>query len=175
MTALFFNQQPDEALRIGEAALATNPNDTELLGEFGTRVAMSGDWARGAALLERALVLDPGGGGDYHGTRGLAAFMLNGGRTAVAEIRQADMQKFPLFHLVAAVIYSNNGLEAEARREGSRFIAMRPDFLPNLSAELRSRNIRPVDQERLSTAIRKAGLPLGNQAVATVPTIGSGL
>lgn len=175
MMALFFNQQPDEALRIGEAALATNPNDTELLGEFGTRVAMSGDWARGAALLERALVLNPGGGGYYHGTRALAAFMLNDGRTAVAEIRQADMQKFPLFHLVAAVIYSNNGLEAEARREGSRFIAMRPDFLPNLSGELRSRNIRPVDQERLSTAIRKAGLPLGNQAAATVPAIGSGL
>jgi len=175
MMALFFNQQMDEALRVGERALAINPNDTELLGEFGTRVAMGGDWARGAALLERAIVLNPGGGGYYHGTRALAAFMLNDGKTAVAEIRQADLQKFPLFHLVAAVIYAENGLEAEARREGAQFVEMRPDFLPNLSAELRSRNVRPVDQERFSAAIRKAGLSIGSRTATTVPVLGSGL
>jgi tetratricopeptide (TPR) repeat protein len=175
MMALFFDQQLDEALRVGERALATNPNDTELLGEFGTRVAMGGDWARGAALLERAIVLNPGGGGYYHGTRALAAFMLNDGKTAVAEIRQADLQKFPLFHLVAAVIYAENGLEAEARREGARFVEMRPDFLPNLSVELRLRNVRPVDQARFSAAIRKAGLFTGSQSAISVPTGASSL
>ncbi|MGR9135750.1 adenylate cyclase [Rhizobium leguminosarum] len=175
MMALFFNQQLDEALRVGELALATNPNDTELLGEFGTRVAMGGDWARGAALLERAIVLNPGGGGYYHGTRALAAFMLNDGKTAVAEIRQADLQKFPLFHLVAAVIYAENGFEAEARREGAKFVEMRPDFLPNLAAELQSRNVRPVDQERFSAAIRKAGLAISSRTATTVSTVGSSL
>ncbi|MGR9245945.1 adenylate cyclase [Rhizobium leguminosarum] len=175
MMALFFSQQLNEALRVGERALAINPNDTELLGEFGTRVAMGGDWARGAALLERAIVLNPGGGGYYHGTRALAAFMLNDGKTAVAEIRQADLQKFPLFHLIAAVIYAENGFEAEARREGAKFVEMRPDFLPNLAAELQSRNVRPVDQERFSAAIRKAGLPISSRTVTTVSTIGSGL
>ncbi|TIT51978.1 MAG: adenylate cyclase, partial [Mesorhizobium sp.] len=39
MTALFFNQQWAESMEIGERALALNPNDTEFLGEFGTRLA----------------------------------------------------------------------------------------------------------------------------------------
>ncbi|MEK1892552.1 MAG: adenylate cyclase [Rhizobium sp.] len=175
MMALFFNQQLDEALRVGERALATNPNDTELLGEFGTRVAMGGDWARGADLLQRAIALNPGGGGYYHGTRALSAFMLNDERTAVAEIRQADMQKFPLFHLVAAIIYAESGLDTEAKREGAQFVQMCPDFLPNLSAELRSRNVRPVDQARFVAAIRKAGLTTGIQSAISAPVTGSRL
>lgn len=168
MTALFFNQQPEEALRVGEQALATNPNDTELLGEFGTRLAMGGEWARGAALLDQALVLNPGGGGFYHGTRALAAYMLHDDKTAVREIRQADMQKFPLFHAVAAVIYVDAGMPEEARAEAAKFNAMRPDFVPNIVAELKSRNFQPADQARLIAALAKAGLPAPDQASAAI-------
>jgi hypothetical protein len=85
------------------------------------------------------------------------------------------LQKFPLFHLVAAVIYAENGFEAEARREGAKFVEMRPDFLPNLAAELQSRNVRPVDQERFSAAIRKAGLAISSRTATTVSAVGSGL
>ena len=53
MTALFFNGQPVDSLRVGEQALAVNPNDTELLSEFGTRLAMSGQWERGLFALIR--------------------------------------------------------------------------------------------------------------------------
>ncbi|MEI1252206.1 adenylate cyclase [Rhizobium aouanii] len=105
MTALFFNQHLTEALKVGEEALATNPNDTELLGEFGTRVAMCGQWKRGADMLDRALALNPAGASYYHGTRALAAHMLDDHDTAVSLIRKADLQKFPLFHVVAAAIW----------------------------------------------------------------------
>lgn len=168
MTALFFNQQPEEALRIGEQALATNPNDTELLGEFGTRLAMGGEWARGAALLDQALDLNPGGGGFYHGTRALAAYMLHDDKTAVSEIRQADMQKFPLFHAVAAVIYVDAGLLDEARAEAVKFNDMQPSFVPNIVAELKSRNFQPADQARLIAALAKAGLPASDEASAAI-------
>ncbi|AOF93405.1 adenylate cyclase [Sinorhizobium sp. RAC02] len=160
MMALFFNRQFAESMRFGEQALATNPNDTELMGEFGTRLAIGGQWRRGATLLDRALALNPGAAGYYHGTRGLSAYMLGDYPTAVAEIKQADLQKFPLFHIVAAVIYAEAGMDEEARREGEIFVRMRPDFLPNLTAELTLRNIRPIDQTRLVSGIRKAGLPV---------------
>ncbi|SEI20506.1 TolB amino-terminal domain-containing protein [Rhizobium tibeticum] len=168
MTALFFNQEVPEALRVGEQALATNPNDTELLGEFGTRVAMSGEWERGAALLDRALALNPGGGGYYHGTRALAAYMLNDDKTSVIEIKQADLQKFPLFHGVAAVIYVNAGMMDEARREALRFNEMRPDFVPNIVAELKARNLQPGDRARLMADLRRAGLPASDEARASM-------
>ncbi|WP_064712719.1 hypothetical protein [Rhizobium bangladeshense] len=158
MTTLFFDRQLPESLRVGEQALATNPNDTELIGEFGTRLAMGGQWRRGAALLDEAIALNPGGGGFYHGTRALAAYMLHDNHTALLQIRQANMQKFPLFHVVAAIIYAEAGMMEDARREGEVFVAMRPDFLPNIATELAIRNIQPDDRDRLIRGLRKAGL-----------------
>ncbi|MBY5560220.1 adenylate cyclase [Rhizobium leguminosarum] len=158
MTALFFDRQLAESLRVGEQALATNPNDTELMGEFGTRLAIAGEWQRGASLLDQAIALNPGSGGFYHGTRALAAYMLRDNHTAVLEIRQANMQKFPLFHVVAAVIYAEAGMMDDARREGQVFVSMRPDFLPNIVTELAMRNMQPEDRDRLIGGLRKAGM-----------------
>ncbi|TAY17517.1 adenylate cyclase [Rhizobium leguminosarum] len=158
MTALFFDRQLAESLRVGEQALATNPNDTELMGEFGTRLAIAGQWQRGAALLDQAIALNPGSGGFYHGTRALAAYMLRDNHTAVLEIRQANMQKFPLFHVVAAMIYAEAGMMDDARREGQVFVSMRPDFLPNVVTELAMRNMQPEDCNRLIGGLRKAGM-----------------
>ncbi|ANL89123.1 adenylate cyclase [Rhizobium phaseoli] len=174
MTALFFNQQVAEALKIGEQALETNPNDTELLGEFGTRVAQSGQWERGAALLDRAIALNPAAGGYYHGMRGFAAYMLHDKRTALMEIRQADLQKFPLYHAVAAVIYVDADMMDDARREARRFNEMRPDFIPNIVAELKSRNFQPADRARMIADIRRAGLPAMDEVEASMvlPTKG---
>lgn len=160
MMALFFNQDLTEAMRVGEQALATNPHDTELMGEFGTRMAIGGQWRRGAALLDQAIALNPAGGGYYQGTRALAAYMLNDNATAVRAIAKADMQKFPLYHAVAAVIYAEAGMMEDARREGKIFALMRPDFLPNIVAELTARNVQPGDQSRLMAGLRKAGLML---------------
>ncbi|WEA24506.1 adenylate cyclase [Rhizobium binxianense] len=167
MMALFFNREFDDAMRIGEQALATNPNDTELMGEFGTRLSMGGDWARGAALLDRAIALNPGGGGYFHGTRALAAYMLHDNATAVREIDQADLQKFPLFHAVAAVIYAEAGKTEMARREGEAFVKMRTDFLPNVASELAIRNLQPADAARLINGFRKAGMPVPQDVVAS--------
>jgi TolB-like protein len=175
MTALFFNQQPLEALQVGEEALATNPNDTELMGEFGTRVAMSGQWERGAALLDQALALNPGGAGYYHGNRALAAYMLHDYENAVSMIRKADLQKFPLFHVVAAVIYAEAGLTQDAKREGATFTAMWPDFIPNIVAELKVRNIQVPDRARMIASLRKAGLPVPDHAEADISISGSSL
>ncbi|MBY5715393.1 adenylate cyclase [Rhizobium leguminosarum] len=158
MTALFFDRQLAESLRVGEQALATNPNDTELMGEFGTRLAIAGEWQRGASLLDQAIALNPGSGGFYHGTRALAAYMLRDNHTAVLEIRQANMQKFPLFHVVAAVIYAEAGMMNDARWEGQVFVSMRPDFLPNIVTELAMRNMQPEDRDRLIEGLRKAGM-----------------
>jgi TolB-like protein len=164
MTALFFNRQLPEALDVGEQALATNPNDTEFLGEFGTRVAMSGQWQRGAALLDQALAFDPGGAGYYHGTRALAAYMLNDTDKAVSLIRRADLQKFPLFHVVAAGIYADAGMMEDAKREADIFMTMRPDYIRNIVKENKNRNIQPRDNARMIASLRKAGLPVPDEA-----------
>jgi TolB-like protein len=160
MLALFFNGQLAESLRVGEEALVQNPNDTELMSEFGIRVAMSGQWRRGEQLLEEALARNPGNSDYYHGALALTAYMQQNDEKALSELRQADLQEFPLFHLVGAVILAELGLAVEATREGETFNRLRPDFPPNVKAELAKRNIPPEDQVRIIAGMRKLSLPV---------------
>ena len=170
MMALFVEREVSESMRVGEQALATNPNDTELIGEFGTGMALSGRWGRGATLLDQAIALHPAGGGYYHGMRALAAYMLDDIETAVSEIRKTDMTKFPFFHAVAAVTYAQAGLDEEGRRHAQIFAQMQPDFVANIEAELEARNIQPDDRRRLMAGLRKAGLPLLQEAAVALDT-----
>ncbi len=170
MMALFFNRDVSEALRIGEQALGSNPNDTELIGELGTSMALAGQWRRGADLLDQAIALNPAGGGYYHGMRALAAYMLHDNETSVREITRANMQTFPLFHAVAAVIYAQAGMIDDARHQGEIFASMRPDVLANIDAELIAKNVQPDDRLRLMADLRKAGLPLPQEAADAVDT-----
>ena len=60
MMALFFAQQPVEALEVGERAVALNPNDTELLAEFGSRVGQAGAWTAARRFWSRRSPAIPG-------------------------------------------------------------------------------------------------------------------
>jgi adenylate cyclase len=173
MTALSLNQMLAESLEVGERGLAINPNDSEFVGEFGTRLALSGQWERGAALLTKALAGNPGRSGFYHAILALAAYLKQDNETAVSEIRQADLTELPLFHLVAAVIFAEGGLTADAQREGALFVKMRPGFLANIETELDKRNIKGDDQKRLIAGIRKAGLGADLSAPPLVQPAGS--
>lgn len=89
-------------------------------------------------------------------------------KTAVIEIRQADLQKFPLFHAVAAVIYVDAGMFEDARSEAARFNEMRPDFIANIVAELKVRNFQPQDRARMIADLRTAGLLVRDEVQATM-------
>jgi adenylate cyclase len=172
MMALFFSRQLSESLRVGEQALALNPNDTELMGEFGARLALSGQWERGTTLLEEALERNPQGGGYYYTILALAAYIRGDYETALTDVRQANPQKFPFFHMVAAVIYAQNGMTADANREADLFVAMRPGSFRNLEAELEQRNLRPEDRARLLADFRTVGLPVARDATPASPSAG---
>ncbi|WP_245412141.1 adenylate cyclase [Methylocella silvestris] len=158
MTTLNFNQRLAESLEVGEQALALNPNDTELMGEFGTRLALSGQWERGKALLSQALSRNPGGSAYYRGMLAIVNYIEGDDRQALIDIRQSNLQAFPLYHLIAAVVYAQNGLDAEARTEADAFVKMNPKFIPNVDAELIKRNIGRDDRAHMIAGMRKAGL-----------------
>ena len=166
MMALFFHRDVEEAVRIGELALAANPNDSELLSEFGLRIALTGEWQRGRELVERALARNPAYAGYYHAVLALIAHMQRDHDRALTEIRQANLEKFSLYHAVAAIIYAERGLMSEARAAAARFAELHPTFLKNLGAELAKRNVRPEDRARLARGLRAAGLPVPDTAAA---------
>ncbi len=167
MMALFFHGEVNEAARVGELALAANPQDTELLSEFGLRIAMAGQWQRGRELVERALARDPAYSGYCHAVLALIAYMQRDGDRAEAEIRQANLTRFSLYHAIAAVIYAERGLTAEAHREAAKFTELHPVFAANIDAELRKRNLRPEDRTRLVEGLVRAGVPAPTEAAAS--------
>src|SRR4051812_35494613 len=76
MTALFFRQDVEAALKIGARAIGINPNDTELLAEYGLRLALTGEWAKGRDLMLNVLDRNPGPLGYYESVVALCYYML---------------------------------------------------------------------------------------------------
>ncbi|WP_244543182.1 adenylate cyclase [Bosea sp. CRIB-10] len=160
MTVLFVLKDPAAALRVGDQALAINPNDTELLGEFGSRIAQAGEWKRGAALLEEAMARNPGHADYYVGILAFAAYMQNDDKRAVELIRGADLRRFPIYHLVAALIFARAGLHDEAENSRVRFLNLRPTFFDDFEGELDKRNFNTRDRVILFRAAALAGFPV---------------
>ncbi|HEV7339811.1 MAG TPA: adenylate cyclase, partial [Bosea sp. (in: a-proteobacteria)] len=165
MTVLFFSREPEAALRAGERALVLNPNDTEVLAEYGSRVAQAGDWSRGAAMMEDALARSPAQTGYYVGLVALAYFMQGRDDQALEWIRRADLKRFSIYHFVAALIFTRSGLEQEAKASAATFLSMRPRFFDNFAGELASRNFNARDRAILTKGAQQSGFPvsiLGN-------------
>ena len=166
MAALFFTEQPVEALQVGERAVALNPNDTELLGEFGARVGQAGDHRRGIALMEQALARNPGHSGYYNGTLAQLAYLERDYHRAELLMRQVSLEKFPLYHFVSAIIYAQLGMRPEAAEARERFLQMRPTFFDQWDREVAKRNYGPQDGALLAQGARKAGFPVPGTTAA---------
>ena len=159
MMALFLSGEHNEALQVGERALEVNPNDTELLGELGSRTSLAGDWQRGAALVERARALNPAHAGFYNGTLALCAYMLRDYEAAAGLIRQTSVDRYPFYHLVAAITYGQLGSQ-EANEHRMSFLRQRPEFSDNWQSEWARRVSRSEDRAHLDQGARKAGFKI---------------
>lgn len=166
MTVLYFSGEAAEALRLGLHARALNPNDTELLGEFGAWVAQSGDWARGAGLIEEAMAKTSGQSGYYTGLLALAAYMQDEDKRAVDLIKRANLQRFSIYHFVAALIFARHGLSQEAAQARAEFLKQRPGFFNDFDGELDRRNFNARDRAILVRGAIQAGFPVRTQLSA---------
>ena len=166
MMVLFFAQQPKEALEMGERAVKQNPNDTELLAEFGTRLGQAGAWERSTEVMQLALDRNPGHSAYYSGSLALNAYMQHDYTRARTLIRQSGLVNFPLYHFVAAIIYAQLGMRADAREARDQFLQMRPNIFEQWDTEMARRNFRPEDAVHLADGARKAGFPVPETTVA---------
>jgi adenylate cyclase len=174
-TALFFDHKLDEAFKVGDRALALNPNDTELLGQIGQLKGLAGRTEEGRALLEQALARNPGHSGFYRGVLATIAYMQGDYETALREIEQTDMRRLPIFHAVAAIVYAQNGMIEHGEAALAIFKEMAPGFIPNLWAELDKRNIPYDAQQRMVEGLEKLGvIPPPRPERGTLETAGPG-
>lgn len=158
MLASFFSNDISAALRAGAAAYAINPNDTEVAGEYGFRLAMSGNWETGCELISSAISRNPGPRGYYEIGMALCAYMRGDNQAAELWARMADLKYNPMHHLVLLAVLGASGKLDEARREQDWLRTNAPILLENIRKEVALRLHRPQDQERFLDGLRASGV-----------------
>ncbi|WP_336798903.1 hypothetical protein [Kaistia sp. MMO-174] len=158
MLALYFDGQVESALAIGEQAMATNPNDTELMGEYGLRVADSGQWSRGCALVAQARERNPGPLGYYEVILSICSYIERDYAAATMWIRRAAVVDNPAYHLIAAAVFAEAAYPVDAEAERKWLMAHAPEFVTNVRTWVGLRNVPEVDRNRFLTSLSKAGL-----------------
>jgi TolB-like protein len=160
MSVIYYSREPAEALKLGTQATAINPNDTELLGEVGSLRAQSGEWQRGAAMLEEAMARNPGHSDHHVGFLALAAYMEGDDARAADLIRRTDQRHFSIYHFVAALIYARSGQHADTAQHRAEFLKLRPNFFDDFDGELDRRNFIQRDRVTLLRGAVQAGFPV---------------
>jgi hypothetical protein len=158
VSALFWNREYDAARKVGEQGLAINPNDGEFLGGFGTRLAVSGDWAGGCPLVEEARRRILGPLGYYESILALCAFFGGDLPEAARWIKKTPVPKNANLPLIAAAIFGESGLTADAAREIAWLQVNAPALVANMREEVRRRLGKEADAAFFLDALRKAGL-----------------
>ena len=174
MMALFFHGEVEEAERVGELALAANPQDSELL----ERVRPARRHGRRLAAWPRA------GGAGARPRPGLfrllpcraGAHRLHAARSAIVPRPRSARRTSPSSRSTTRSRPSSTrerGLMAEARREGAAVHGTPSGFVANVDSELCKRNLRPEDRARLIMGLVKAGVPVPAEAAAAATRLSS--
>jgi Tfp pilus assembly protein PilF len=158
MLALYFSGQKDAALAVGARAIKLNPNDTNLAGEYGFRLASQGDWHSGCALLRLSRERNPAPPGYFEVALALCEYFLGNVAEAAELIGRNPIPDNHNYHLVAAAIYGEAGRKADAERERNWLTQNAAPILSRLPEEMRLRYARPEDQEKLLASLSKAGV-----------------
>lgn len=158
MFALYLKKEAPAAMQVGSRAMSINPNDTELMGEYGYRLAMSGDWSDGCALVAKAWERNPGPLAYYEAALALCSYFKGSYEQAAMWIRKANVPTNALYHVIAVAIFAEGGHEEDANRERDWLVEHEPGLVQNLSQEVALRFTRPEDIALFLGSLKKAGL-----------------
>lgn len=164
MLADFFGDDQPGALDAGAAAYANNPNDPDVVGEYGLRLSMSGQWDRGCRLISEAVGKNAGPRGYYEVGMALCAFMRGDLQAAELWSRMSDLNYNPMHRLVLLSILGALGKKQEAQEQLEWIKAKSPALIPNVRPEVVRRLARSEDQDRFLAGIEAAGLSMPDKA-----------
>ncbi len=149
-----------EAFRVaGERALALAPNDSDLLADFGLKLAFSGDWDQGLGHLERAIAFNPAHPDWYFFPRVYDAYRKRDYETALAHATLIELPSYPPTHFALAVVYGQLGRQDEAGAALDRLVELIPDFPLRPRAYLAQWRFEAPLVEHFMEGLTKAGMP----------------
>lgn len=160
MLALFFRGDVDAALAVGARALAINPNDTELAGEYGLRLALSGQWDSGCKLLKESVDRSVGPARYFEAALSVCSYFEGDYVTAERWARMADLRTHAFSRVMLLATLGKLGKGAEAQVERKWIETNLPGLLEAIPQEVALRLRRPQDRQQLLDGLRKAGVPI---------------
>jgi adenylate cyclase len=150
----------EAADRAGRKALEINPNNPELLAEYGMRIFARGRWDEGAEMVrraaERSMVLPP----LNRFTLAFDHYRKGEFDNALSEAKQIQLPQFYGTHLVLAAIHGKLGRQAEAQAAVTRLLELRPNYAAEMRDDFRSRHYTDALTDMLADGLRQAGLAI---------------
>jgi adenylate cyclase len=153
-------RQYDKAVAEGERGVALDPNVADGYGWLGMIYRYVGRWEDAITAYEKGIRLNPIPPIFYLYGLGLAYGWTGRYEEGITELKKAIQIQpdSPYNRMMAAAVYSLAGRDEEARKEGAELLKLNPKFsLKKWGKSLKYKNQN--DQERLISALRKAGLP----------------
>jgi TolB-like protein/tetratricopeptide (TPR) repeat protein len=161
--SLFFRRELEACRPVAERTIALNPMDGASNAFMGLLLALSGEWARGVAVGEAAMQLNPHFPGWYWLVPLFHAFHRGDDRTAVACARRVNMPGYFWVPLSMAAALGHLGESEAAGRALQELLAIRPDLAASARGEL-AKWFQPDLLERFVDGLRKAGLQVAPSA-----------
>ncbi len=165
LSNLLFTEGDLEGFRqAGEAALRLNPNNSDALAHYGLRLALSGDWDRGLALVNKAMTLNPVHPQWYRFAQVFYHYDRQEYDLAVAELEKIDMPRFFWTHLAKAAALGQLGRPQAAEAAAQDLLTLKPEFARDGPSFLRVWQFPEPLYEHLVEGLRKAGLKLAGES-----------
>lgn len=147
----------------GTRCLELNPNDSDVLADYGLHLTMSDQWASGMFLLKVAVSLNPEPPDWYWFPFFLWHFDRGEFDAALDMALRCRSEKFFWTHAMHAMAYAALDMEEEAAAAAGRLLEEYPGF-PSVAREELARWVSPKRQRVALEALGRAGL-----AVPTAP------
>jgi len=143
----------------GERCLELNPNDSDILADYGLHLTMIDEWGAGLLMLKKALALNPEPPDWYWFPFFAYHFNRDEFDAALDMALRCQSEDFFWTHGMHAMAYAALDMEAEAAAAVKLLLAAYPTF-PKMAREELARWVSPPRQQRALDALIRAGVSI---------------
>ncbi|HTO76030.1 MAG TPA: protein kinase, partial [Thermoanaerobaculia bacterium] len=163
----FFRQDLAAFGPAAERAMALNPLNTDAVGILGLQIVHTGEFGRGAAIVRRAMELNPHHAGWMHFAPLWEHFHKGEYAQALERANRVDVPGLFWPYLVMASACGHLGRRAEAESAVRDLLALDPEFPAHARANVGTWHFASGLMEPILDGLRKAGLEIPPPATGT--------
>ena len=167
--AHFFRQDLSAFAPAAERAIALNPLNAGALGMLGLLIVHTGEFARGAAIVRRAMELNANHAGWMHFAPLWEHFQKGEYAQALECANRVDVPGAFWPYLVMASACGHLGRRAEAAAAVRDLLSLDPDFAANARSKIAPWHFASGLMEPLLEGLRKAGLSIPEADESSTP------